>query len=43
MTEILGHFRISITMDMYTHVVRDTRREAMSHTDRLPRRRSGRQ
>lgn len=33
---------ISITMDVYTHVVQDTQREAMSHTDRLLRRRSGR-
>lgn len=42
-TEILGHSRISITMDVYTHVVQDTQREAMSHMDRLLRRRPGRQ
>ena len=41
--EILGHSQISITMDVYTHVVQDTQREAMSHMDRLLRRRSGRQ
>ncbi len=29
--EILGHSQISITMDVYTHVVQDTQREAMSH------------
>ncbi|UED85843.1 tyrosine-type recombinase/integrase [Streptomyces profundus] len=40
--EILGHSQISITMDVYTHVVRDTQREAISHTDRLLRRRPGR-
>ncbi|SFY47193.1 Tyrosine recombinase XerD [Streptomyces sp. F-1] len=40
--EILGHSQISITMDVYTHVVQDTQREAMSHMDRLLRRRSGR-
>ncbi|EFE68886.1 LOW QUALITY PROTEIN: phage integrase, partial [Streptomyces viridosporus ATCC 14672] len=42
--EILGHSRISITMDVYTHVVQDTQREAMSHMDRLRgKRRPGRQ
>ncbi len=41
--EILGHSQISITMEMYTHVVQDTQREAMSHMDRLLRRRPGRQ
>jgi hypothetical protein len=30
-------------MDVYTHVAQDTQREAMSHMDRLLRRRSGRQ
>lgn len=39
--EILGHSQISITMDVYTHVVQDTQREAMSHMDRLLRGRSG--
>jgi integrase len=42
-TEILGHSQISITMDVYTQVVQDTQREAMSHMDRLLRRRPGRQ
>ncbi|MBN3928949.1 site-specific integrase [Streptomyces verrucosisporus] len=37
--EILGHSQISITMDVYTHVVHDTQREAISHMDRLLRRR----
>lgn len=41
--EILGHSQISITMDVYVHVVQDTQREAMSHMDRLLRRRPGRQ
>jgi integrase len=41
--EILGHSQISVTMDVYTHVVQDTQREAMSHMDRLLRRRPGRQ
>ncbi|MYU20284.1 site-specific integrase [Streptomyces sp. SID8352] len=41
--EILGHSQISITMDVYTHVAQDTQREAMSHMDRLLRkRRTGR-
>lgn len=33
--EILGHSQISLTMDVYTHVVQDTQREAISHMDRL--------
>lgn len=37
--EILGHSQISITMDVYTHVVYDTRREGSSHMDRLLKRR----
>jgi integrase len=37
--EVLGHSQISITMDVYTHVVQDTQREAMSHRDRLLRKR----
>lgn len=41
--EILGHSQISITMDVYTHVVQDTQREAISHMDRLLKRRPGRQ
>ncbi|MFI1955637.1 tyrosine-type recombinase/integrase [Streptomyces xinghaiensis] len=39
--EILGHSQISITMDVYTHVVQDTQREAISHMDRLLKRRHG--
>ncbi|MFF7715753.1 tyrosine-type recombinase/integrase [Streptomyces sp. NPDC007988] len=39
--EILGHSQISITMDVYTHVVHDTQREAISHMDRLLKRRPG--
>ncbi|MFE7330894.1 hypothetical protein ACFU8W_39355 [Streptomyces sp. NPDC057565] len=41
--EIHGHSQTGITMDVYTHVVQDTQREAMSHMDRLLRRRPGRQ
>src|SRR6478735_3113536 len=41
--EILGHSQISITMDVYTHVVHDTQREAISHMDRLLKRRPGRE
>ncbi|MGW1796260.1 tyrosine-type recombinase/integrase [Streptomyces sp. NPDC001984] len=37
--EILGHSQIGITMDVYTHVTSDTQREAISHMDRLLRRR----
>ncbi|MFE9556803.1 tyrosine-type recombinase/integrase [Streptomyces sp. NPDC006703] len=37
--EILGHSQISLTMDVYTHVVQDTQRKAISHMDRLLRRR----
>ncbi|MFE5629583.1 tyrosine-type recombinase/integrase [Streptomyces sp. NPDC056543] len=36
--EILGHSQISITMEVYTHVVDDTKREAISHMDRMLRR-----
>ncbi len=41
--EIRVHSQISITMDVYTHVVPDTRREAMSRMNRPLRRRPGRQ
>lgn len=41
--EILAHSQISITMDVYTHVVQDTQREAISHMDRLLKRRPGRE
>ncbi|NYV74862.1 site-specific integrase [Streptomyces sp. UH6] len=37
--EILGHSQIAVTMNIYTHVHDDTRREAMSHMDRLLKRR----
>lgn len=40
--EILGHSQISLTMDVYTHVVQDTQREAISHMDRLLQRRKPR-
>lgn len=36
--EILGHSQISITMDVYTHVVQETQREAISHMDRMLKR-----
>ncbi|MFE1909439.1 tyrosine-type recombinase/integrase [Streptomyces gardneri] len=39
--EILGHSQISLTMDVYTHVVQDTQREAISHMDRLLKKRPG--
>ncbi len=34
-----GHNQISMTMDVYTHVAQDTQREAISHMDRLLKRR----
>ncbi len=37
--EILGHSQIAVTMNVYTHVSDDTRREAMGHMDRLLKRR----
>lgn len=37
--EILGNSQISITMDVYMHVVHDTQRGAISHMDRLLKRR----
>jgi integrase len=37
--EILGHSQIAVTMNIYTHVSDDNRREAMGHMDRLLRRR----
>lgn len=40
--EILGHSQIAITMNTYAHVVQDTQREAVSHMDRLLRRRPDR-
>ncbi|MEU8474639.1 tyrosine-type recombinase/integrase [Streptomyces hygroscopicus] len=33
--EILGHSQIAVTMNLYTHVNDDSRREAMGHMDRL--------
>ncbi|GGP61679.1 hypothetical protein GCM10010214_39340 [Streptomyces abikoensis] len=41
--EILGHSQISITMDVYTHVASETQPEAISHTDRLLKRRRDRE
>jgi hypothetical protein len=41
--EILGHSQINITMDVCTHVTSDTQREAISHMDRLLRRRLDRE
>ncbi|GGU56885.1 hypothetical protein GCM10010211_21990 [Streptomyces albospinus] len=38
-TEILGHSQIAITMNTNTHVVQETQREAVSHMDRLLKRR----
>jgi integrase len=38
--EILGHSQIAVTMNVYTHVVQDTQREAVSHMDRLLKRRA---
>ncbi|MGD3106284.1 tyrosine-type recombinase/integrase [Streptomyces sp. YGL11-2] len=40
--EILGHSQIAVTMNVYTHVSEDSRREAVGHMDRLLRRRPGR-
>ncbi|MFD7920533.1 tyrosine-type recombinase/integrase [Streptomyces sp. NPDC059740] len=37
--EILGHSQIAVTMNIYTHVSDDSRREAMGHMDRLLQRR----
>ncbi|NEV90115.1 site-specific integrase [Streptomyces tendae] len=37
--EILGHSQIAVTMNVYTHVSDDHRREAMGHMDRLLKRR----
>ncbi|MFI9354518.1 tyrosine-type recombinase/integrase [Streptomyces lydicus] len=41
--EILGHSQISMTMDVCTHVAQDTQREAISHMDRLLKRRIARE
>lgn len=41
--DILGHSQIAVTMNVYTHVVQDTQREALSHMDRLLRRRPDRE
>ncbi|WP_329211445.1 site-specific integrase [Streptomyces sp. NBC_00683] len=37
--EILGHSQIAVTMNIYTHVSDENRREAMGHMDRLLKRR----
>lgn len=39
--EILGHSQIAVTMNIYTHVSDEHRREAMGHMDRLLKRRPG--
>ncbi|MFD4507999.1 integrase [Streptomyces sp. NPDC058457] len=36
MREVLGHSQVGITMDAYTHVVQETRGEAVSHLWALP-------
>ncbi|GAA4854647.1 hypothetical protein GCM10023235_35100 [Kitasatospora terrestris] len=36
---ILGHSQIAVTMEIYVHVVQDNQRAAMSHMDRLLKRR----
>ncbi len=36
---ILGHSQIAVTMEIYAHVVQEHQREAMSHMDRLLKRR----
>lgn len=36
--EILGHSQIAVTMNIYTHVSGEHRREAMGHMDRLLKR-----
>lgn len=36
--EILGHSQIAVTMNIYTHVSDEHRREAMGHMDRLLKR-----
>ncbi len=41
--EILGHSQIAVTMNIYAHVVQDTQREAVSHLDRMLKRRPGRE
>ncbi|ANW20378.1 tyrosine-type recombinase/integrase [Streptomyces clavuligerus] len=41
--EILGHSQIAVTMNVYAHVVQETQREAVSHMDRLLRRRPARE
>jgi integrase len=33
--EILGHSQIGVTMNVYTHVVQNTQREALATMDRL--------
>lgn len=37
--EILGHSQIAVTMNVYAHVVQDVQREAVSHLDRMLKRR----
>ncbi|MCM9079352.1 integrase [Streptomyces spororaveus] len=35
----MGHSRIAVSMNIYTHVAEGGRREAMGHMDRMLRRR----
>lgn len=35
---ILGHSQIGVTMNVYTHVVEETQRDALTHMDRLLKR-----
>ncbi|MDQ0942256.1 integrase [Streptomyces sp. V1I1] len=37
--EILGHSQIAVTLNIYTPVMQDTQREAVSHLDRMLKRR----
>lgn len=37
--KMLGRSRITVTMNIYAHVVQDTRREAVRHLDRMLKRR----
>ncbi|MER6300897.1 tyrosine-type recombinase/integrase [Kitasatospora sp. NPDC001539] len=39
MMEIPGRSQVAVTMNVYTHVSEETRREALGHMDRLLKRR----
>jgi integrase len=36
--ELMGHSQIAVTMDVYTHVVEKSKREAIKNMDRLLKR-----